>query len=340
MKEFARGLIVGKFSPLHQGHEWLIRSAQARCEELILFSYSNPEFPGCEPPHRREWLKALFPEAISFVIDGNSGQVPPNDAPDDIQREFVAQLYLKLVNRPLDAVFTSEAYGDGFVRHLNHFFKTKTTLPARVRHIHGDPARIQVAARGSTIRADVHAHRHLLSPEVYRSFVKRICFLGGESTGKSTITERLAQKYRTSHVAEYGRTLWDERGGILTYEDMLLVARTQVQNEEAGWRQAHRMVFIDTSPLTTLLYCEHLFGKSEPEQRQLALRTYDRIYLCAPDFPFVQDGTRTDAKFRDWQHQRYLEMLAERGMTHQLLTGSLEQRIATVEAIDDLKGGV
>ena len=66
---FRRGLIVGKFSPLHRGHQYLIERALAECEELVLLSYAKPELPGCDTVRRRRWLTALYPQARSLVVD-------------------------------------------------------------------------------------------------------------------------------------------------------------------------------------------------------------------------------------------------------------------------------
>lgn len=61
MKPYAEGLIVGKFAPLHAGHELLINAALARCETVFIISYSLPEMPGCEPEKRLQWLQTRFP---------------------------------------------------------------------------------------------------------------------------------------------------------------------------------------------------------------------------------------------------------------------------------------
>jgi nicotinamide riboside kinase len=49
--------------------------------------------------------------------------------------------------------------------------------------------------------------------------------------------------------------------------------------------------------------------------------------LCAPDIPFVQDGTRRDATFRARQHERYLSELERRHTPFVLLEGSLAARL-------------
>lgn len=40
------GLVAGKFSPLHRGHEHLITQALAACEQVAVVGYSQPAFAG------------------------------------------------------------------------------------------------------------------------------------------------------------------------------------------------------------------------------------------------------------------------------------------------------
>ena len=66
---YQRGLVIGKFCPLHRGHELLIEQAQAACDELLIISWSKPEFRGCEGESRERWLARLFPAAERLVLD-------------------------------------------------------------------------------------------------------------------------------------------------------------------------------------------------------------------------------------------------------------------------------
>jgi HTH-type transcriptional repressor of NAD biosynthesis genes len=340
-KPFQRGLVVGKFSPLHRGHELVIRRAFEMCREVVLISYSNPELPGCEACRREQWLAQLFPKAVRLVVtdqwlrerfshlDG-SVNVPPNDAEDLVHRRFVAFLCFEGLGLTVDAVFTSEDYGDGFARQLTNYFREHNSGAAEVRHILVDRARNEVPIFGSQIRADLEAHRHWLSPIIYASFVWRVCILGGESSGKSTLAEALATHFGTLHVPEYGRELWESKNGCLTYEDMLHIGETQVAAEDEASLQANRFLFCDTSPLTTLFYSKNLFQRAEPKLEQLAQRPYDLVVLCAADFAFVQDGTRQDATFRDCQNAWYVNELNQRGIPFVQVTGTVAERIAQV----------
>ena len=340
-KVFERGLVVGKFSPLHRGHERVIGRAFELCREVVVISYSNPEFPGCEAARREQWLAELFPQARRLVVTPEilrerlggpveDWGIPLNDADDFSHRRFIGRLCLKALGVTVDAVFTSEEYGEGFAEELTRCFaRHDSALPA-VRHVLVDRERTETPISGTMIRADLEAHRQWLSPAVYRSFIRRICILGGESSGKSTLAEALAARFGTLHVREFGRELWERQQGVLAYEDLLRIGEQQVADEENALRDAHRFLFCDTSPLTTLFYSLHLFGSAHPRLERLADRPYDLVVLCGTDFEFVQDGTRQDSAFRDRQHAWYLAELERRKVPFLLVTGSMQERVEQV----------
>lgn len=340
---FRTGLAVGKLSPLHRGHEHLLSAALAQCERLFCLSYSLPTLPGCGAEARRRWLAELFPTIQHLALDENElnrlrqqhaglPQLPHNDASELEHRLFVAELCLRVFGTTVDAVFTSETYGDGFAAELERQFRNAGNADAQVEHVLVDLARTTVPISATAIRANRELALTFLSPVVRASFVHRVCLLGGESSGKTTLTRALAQTFDTTHCEEYGRERWIERGGELTYDDFLLIAQTQVQLEDQAARRARHVTFCDTSPLTTLFYCLDQFGRAEPELQQLGKRPYDLFLLCSPDLPFVQDGTRRDVAFRARQHEFYLAELARQAAPWSLVEGSLEARIEQARA--------
>jgi HTH-type transcriptional regulator, transcriptional repressor of NAD biosynthesis genes len=338
---FRRGLVVGKFAPLHRGHEVVIRRALAACDEVIVLSYSKPEVAGCAPAARAGWLEALFPATRRLVLTDEGlrtwaagpREVPGNDAPDEDHRRFVARICHEHLQCFVDAVFTSEDYGEGFARALTRFFQQRDAAAPLVAHVLVDRDRRQVPVSGSLIRADVHRHKAWLSREVYASFVERVCLLGGESSGKSTLAAELARACGSICVPEYGRTLWEEKRGALALADMRRIAERQAAMEAEAAPSANRWLFCDTSPLTTLFYSHDLFGRAEPGLEALARRPYAFTILCAPDFPFVQDGTRRESSFRERQHAWYLRELARAGTRFSVVGGSIAARVAQALAV-------
>lgn len=165
----------------------------------------------------------------------------------------------------------------------------------------------------------------MMSPEVYRSFVFRICLLGGESTGKSTLAKALAQTLNVPYVAEYGREHWEAKNGILDREDLLHIAREQVRREALACTAPY--LVCDTSPLTTLFYALDQFGSAPQALKELAERDYALVVLCGDEFPFVQDGTRQGEAFRHRQQVWYEAELSARNIPFLRVQGSLPERI-------------
>jgi NadR type nicotinamide-nucleotide adenylyltransferase len=316
---FRRGLVLGKFCPLHRGHMLVIDTALARCDEVVILSWTSPEFDGCGPAVREAWLRALYPGVRSLVV---ACDMPDNAAPDAVQRDFTGWLCQSRLATTVDAVFTSEDYGAGLAHALSRYFG------AAVTHVSVDRARTVVPVSGTAIRADPHAHRRFLDPRVYASFVQRACILGGESSGKTTLARALAAHLGTVWVPEYGRTLWERQGGVLAFDDLLHIGQAQCAREAALAQEAYRWLVCDTSPLVTAFYSDALFSAVDPALLALSHRAYDVTFVCAPDIAFEQDGTRRDAAFRLRQHDWYLGQLARRGVAYTVLAGSVASRVA------------
>lgn len=338
-QRFRRGLVVGKFCPLHRGHMALIDAAVAACDEVLILSYTRPGFAGCERALRDAWLAELYPHAGRLVIDEAALAAlcrergidplpfPDNDAPDAVQRRFASWLCWDLCGMAPDAVFTSEDYGDGFAAALGDYLGACTGRAHPVAHVCLDPARTRIPVSGTAIRRDPHAHREFLDPRVYAHFVERVCLLGGESSGKTTLARALAERLGTVWVHEAGRVRWEEQGGRLDYPDMRAIAEDQLALENRLALQARRWLVCDSSALTTLFYSQHDYGAVDPLVHALAQRPYAHTFVCAPDFPFVQDGTRRDAAFRERQHRWYLDRLDSARIPYVLLQGPLDRRM-------------
>jgi NadR type nicotinamide-nucleotide adenylyltransferase len=350
-ERFGTGLVVGKFSPLHRGHQALIDHAMARCDRVLVLSWSEPEFDGCHAAQRDAWLHALYPTLERLVLDDARlaaeclqrnlplRRLPTNLDDDAAQRAFVAWVCIALWGLRVDAVFTSESYGDGFAAALQETFSAEAGAHWPVAHVCLDLTRCLIPVSGTALRRDPHALRGFLDPRVYAGFVGRIGLLGGESTGKSTLAAALAAHLQTQWVPEFGREHWEARQGALGYDELLHIAEVQVAREDAIACHANRWLVCDTTPLTTLLYCEDMFGRAEPALHAHAQRRYDLLFLCAADFPFVQDGTRRDESFRLAQQRAYVAALSARGMPFTTLAGSVEARVSqVVQALDGHDG--
>ncbi len=319
-----RGLVVGKFAPLHLGHEFLLRTAAEHCDHLTVLVYSEPDFTEMPSAFRAGWVRAVVPHAEVLV----PSDPPSNEAPGDQHRQFVRD-FLAGRGTEVDVVFTSEDYGEPLALALSG--------PSHgVEHHSVDPARSKLPVSGTQVRSNVHAHRDLLSPAVYSHFTELVVVLGAESTGKSTLVEALAQSFRTSFVPEYGRHVWEQQGGRLELDDYVHIARRHRELEDEARRRANRYVFVDTNALTTMLLCFAYEGDALPELADLARaaeQRYAYVILCDDDIPFEQDGWRDDAVWRSRVQGMVKFDLAVRGIESTTVTGSVEERVGQVRSL-------
>lgn len=313
--QFRSGLVVGSFAPLHRGHELVIETAITACERVTVMTWANPDHPDMPTAVRADWIRSLYPGVDVIGID--AALCPPDSAPDAVQQAFTRDR----LPRTVDAVFTSEPYGEALAAALGAV------------HVAVDPGRRRVPISGTRIRADIHAHREWLDPLVHAHFVEKVVFLGAESTGKSTLVEALAAALGEPFVPEVGRTLWVDAGGELPLSDYVRICREHVALEDEAARQAKRFVFVDTNAVTTQSYAFFFFGECPEEVRAYADRCrarYAHTFVCAPDIPFEQDGTRVDARVRPCQDGAIRNDLTIRGIPYTVVAGSLEARVSSV----------
>ena len=165
--------------------------------------------------------------------------------------------------------------------------------------------------------------------------VQRIAILGAESSGKSTLSEALARRYRTIWVPEYLREFVDTHARVPHEDDQFGIARTQRAREDAAVERANRFLFCDTTPLLTALYSRVYWGRVDAELAALDTRDdYALTLVTAPDTPWEPDGLQRESEeVRQRVHRMLIETLAARGIGYLLLEGDLPHRMQQVEAL-------
>lgn len=312
---FRSGVAVGKFLPPHAGHSFLIDRAlrdAARVTVIVCEKPSDP-IPG---QLRGDWLRELHPAATVLVID---------DRYDTTDSRIWAENTIRWLGGPPDAVFTSEDYGDAYAGHMGSV------------HVKVDQARTAVPCSGTAIRADPSAHWQYLSPPVRGWYAKRVCVLGAESTGTTTLAESLAESLGTTWVAEYGReysAAKQARGdGEWATEEFEHIAREQARREDAAARTCNRVLVCDTNAFATTLWHRRYMGSDSPRVAAIAASGKCDLYLLTGDeIPFVQDGLRDVEMVRHTMHRWFEEALANQAVPWRLLRGSPAERLSAARA--------
>lgn len=169
---------------------------------------------------------------------------------------------------------------------------------------------------------------------------KRILILGPESTGKSTLAEKLAKHFAEPWVPEVAREYLELLDRPYAYEDLLQIGRQQMQLEDELAGAAKNYLFCDTDLRVIQVWSQHRYGKVDPwVLQEMEQRTYDLILLCAIDLPWQADPLREhpDLGIREQLFEQYLEITQQSGIPFRIISGDASARLTTsVEAIHAL----
>lgn len=162
---------------------------------------------------------------------------------------------------------------------------------------------------------------------------RRIVLTGAESTGKTMLARRLAERLGAPWVPEFARAYADRVGGseLLTVADVEPIALGQLAAEQAAEAEGHPLLIYDTDLLSTAVYAGHYYGSS-PEWVERAVRHRSGLYLLLDlDVPFVTDPTRGPAERRLELHRRFVATLEAAEVDWRLVGGEWAERLEAAE---------
>ncbi|MFQ5568926.1 MAG: AAA family ATPase [Rhodothermales bacterium] len=323
MRRTTTGLTLGKFAPLHRGHQSVIETALAEMDEVIVLVYDCPETTRCPLHVRARWIRELYPEVE--VIEAWDGPTQVGDTPD-IQRIQEAYLLRVLAGRPITHFYSSESYGEHVSRALG--------AVNRVVDLH----RKHCPVSGTLVREDPYAYREFIHPRVYRDLIVNVVFVGAPSTGKTTLAQKLADVYATEWMPEYGREYWEDNQvqRRLTLEQLVEIAEGHLEREEHRLRRANRYLFTDTNAITTYMFSQYYHGTAAPrlvEMAHAAASRYDLVFLCDTDIPYDDTWDRSGDTNRQVFQKQIIADLIERKIPYFVLSGSLDARVERVRAV-------
>ena len=292
-KKYTVGMYGGSFNPLHLGHLECIIKAAGLCEELyIVISYREND---TDVPLRVKirWIYQLTKHL------GNIHLIPLEDKLNS--KEEYTEIYWTedcrkvkaAIGKPIDVVFCGSDYDENSFWNKCYEGSDFYVFPRNIYN-------------STDIRNDIYGHWDWMPQIVRTRYIKKVLIIGGESTGKSTLTINLANYFNTVYLEEVGRDL-SELSGTDVYmlsEDFTRILLTHKATEIQLLEQSNKVFFEDTDCLITRFFMEFLEDENIQKNERLAeaiaaLNSYDLILFLEPDVTWVQDGDRSEVMAAD-----------------------------------------
>ncbi|GAB3513645.1 AAA family ATPase [Emticicia fontis] len=326
MTKLKKGLVFGKYMPVHEGHLALIEFAKSQCEHIIVSMSFMPNDP-IDHTLRFGWLQKIFEgqpniTVVEKIDDFHDESLPIFEATklwaDFIRREFP----------DIEAFFCSEDYGEPLSFHLD--------LPC----VLFDKARLQIPVSATKIRQNPFKYWDFIPYIVRPYYVKKICLFGPESVGKTILSQKLANHYKTVFVPEAARE-------ILTSNDIdediiVKIGKRQTELVKSKTELANKLLFCDTDLITTQIYSK-LYLDYIPEILPALEKEvhYDLYFLLNIDVEWVDDPLRDLGYRREEMYQTFKAELDKRQINYISISGNWDDRMSKmIEEINRLLASI
>ena len=325
------GMYGGSFNPLHLGHINNIIRAANQCEKLYVVLSVTEDKKEIDHRERFMWLKNITCDMENVEVFEIFND---NTSKETCNWEKGANDIKKYIGKNIDVVFSGDDY-KGKNRWESLYKESKIIYYPRS----------EIDISSTKIRENPYKYFEYIPKCVRDYYTKKVCIIGTESCGKSTLVRNLAKCFNTNYVEEAGRYICDEAGGIdnmqpYHYFEILFKHK---QLEKDALKDANKVLFIDTDSLITLYYYELGFKGTADYNKDLPkiaesisnLNNYDLYIFLEPDVEWIQDGTRTygEESVRKRNNEKLKRLLKKNNISYVSVNGDYDERYEKSKAL-------
>ena len=319
--KYKKGMYGGSFNPLHLGHVNDIILASSMCDKLYLVLAISKDEKEMDEHIRYKWLMDITKdmENVEVIkIYDNSNNKNETDWEDGKNQVLE-------VAKSLDVVFAGDDYKGKNI--WENLYKD-----SKIHYFNRDEINIS----STEIRKNPYKYFEYLPRCVQKDYVKKVCIIGTESCGKSTLVRNLAKYFNTSYVEEAGRFVCEDAGGIdnMTKDDYFKILFRHKEEERKKLEIANKVLLIDTDSLITYFYYTLMYKDSTLYDKKFSLvaraisdlNDYDLYLFLEPDVPFVKDITRSNGENRNKDNKYLKQILKENNIEYEIIDGDYINR--------------
>ncbi len=316
------GMYGGSFNPLHLGHVNDIIVASNQCEKLYVVLAISDNKKEIDEKIRYKWLMNITNdmENVEVIKIYDESKSKDNTNWTKGRDEVIKQ------TGSIDVVFAGDDYKDKNI--WEQLYPNSKILYL---------SRNEINISSTMIRNNPYKYFDYLPKIVQEFYTKKICIIGGESTGKSTLVSNLAKYFNTSFVPEAGRFVCEECGGLdyMSPKDYFDILFRHKELERIEFKKANKVLFIDTEALTTLFFYKLTFENTNEYDTNFEvlaksiskLNNYDLYLFLEPEGTiYVDDGFRLDESERYINNKKLKQLFDENNIKYETISGNYQER--------------
>lgn len=152
LKNETLGFTIGKFAPLHKGHQFLLETGLQEMDHFVVIVYET-DVIDIPIETRAKWIQELYPQ-----IEIRFAKNPPKQYGLDPESVAIQMEYLTTILKDLKPThfYSSEPYGKEVANWLH-------IIDRRI-----DSNRKQVTISGTQIRNNIQEHKKWLETQIYQ----------------------------------------------------------------------------------------------------------------------------------------------------------------------------
>ena len=145
------GFTIGKFAPLHKGHQLVLETALKEMDEVSCVVYDT-DIIDINVKQRAEWIKKLYPKVHILYAYDSPKQYGLDEKSVNIQMKYLSNLIKEI---PVTHFYSSEPYGEKVANYLK--IKNRTV----------DLEKKSIPVNATMIRDNYEDNRNYLENLVY-----------------------------------------------------------------------------------------------------------------------------------------------------------------------------
>lgn len=157
---------------------------------------------------------------------------------------------------------------------------------------------------------------------------KKIAITGPESTGKSWLSEKLAEHFNSIWVPEFAREYLEKNGLKYSLDDLVKIAEGQAKNIANAEINNRDIIFLDSEIVVIKIWSDVVFKQCPAKINELlSQQEFDLYLLCYPDLPWEYHPMRENPQNRNFLFELYEKELKKQKFNYRVVKGKGKVRL-------------